>query len=300
MSTQPKSNTLLNLLLVLLGILAALLLSAAIFLAFQYKNLNDELVVKDSIIETHEQTLDSLYIEIENLKTELRLQQDKYNVDVEEVVGQLESLKVSLKSSGGGNISAYKAQVKTLKEEVAGWEKKSEDWATQVANLQMQIKTLESNNQVLNTQNQSLASEKENLNKKVETGAVLQISSIDCKSFYVSKKGKEKELTKAGKVNKLECCFTIFRNKLAEKSDRTAYLVIRKPNGDVVRASETSVFETSSGLVNFSAKKNFSFNGENTDLCISVDLSEDLEKGSYLMEVFIDGTFSSEQTIDLK
>lgn len=300
MQQNSNSNKLLNISLILLGILAVVLLFAAMFLGWQYVNLNNSIVEKENIIMKQNLQKDSLALEIEELKSELRVQQDLYNVEVESVIGQLENLKVNLRSTGDGNIGHYKAEIKKLKEEIAQLKQNVSVHETEELNYKQQIEKLMYNISQLENKNKELEGEKQVLNTKVETGAVLQISAIECKSFFVSKKGKEKEIAKAGKVNKLECCFTVFKNKIAEKTPRTAYLIIKKPDGEILKSEHSDFFETSTGLMNYTAKKQFQFQGENVEVCISVDLKDDLDKGKYAMEVYIDNAFTSEQTIDLK
>lgn len=300
MSESSGSNRLLNISLVLLGLLVIILLLAAVFLGWQYVELNKSIIEKETIIMKQNFQKDSLNNEIDELKNEIRIQQDRFNLDAENALNQLENLRVNLKSTGGENISFYKKEIKKLKEELANYQQKISTFDSKELDYQKQLEQFKSDMRTLEAKNQVLQSEKQELNTKVETGAVLQISAINCKSYFVSKKGKEKEIAKAGKVNKLECCFTIFRNKLAEKGNRTAYLVIKKPGGNVIKTQRSEFFETNNGMVNYSSKQEFAFQGDNTEVCISVDLDEELDKGKYIMEVYIDKQFTSEQTIELK
>lgn len=300
MSDSSSSNKLLNISLVLLGVLAIILLFTAGFLGWQYVELNKVVVERETLIMKQNFQRDSLTNEIEELKNEIRLQQDRYNLDVETAMGQLESLKVNLKSTGGGNLSYYKSEIKKLKEEVSNYQQKISTFESKELDYQKQVEQYKSDLRTLEAKNQVLQGEKQELNSMVETGAVLQISAINCKSYFVSKKGKEKEIAKAGKVNKLECCFTVFRNKLAVKGDRVAYLVIKTPSGKVIKTQRSEFFETNNGMINYSGKQGFVFQGDNTEICIAVDLDEELDKGKYIMEVYLDKQFTSEQTIELK
>lgn len=296
-----KKNSLINLVLILLGILALLLLAGSLFLGWQYLQLNNEVSRQEQVIERQNIQKDSLQNEIEFLKTEIRKQQDLHNVEVENVIGQLENLKVSLRSnSGGESLNKYKAEVKRLKEEIATFQEQAEAWRLEEAEYKQQLDIARSDMKVLDSQNQSLESDKKMLTEKVESGAVLQISDIAAHAFFVNKKGKEKALDKARKVNKLECCFTVFRNSIAEKGERTAYLIIKEPGGKIIKSDKSALFESTGGLMNYTAMSTFNYDGQDTKLCIDIDLKDDLEKGNYLMEVYIDKNYTSEQKIELK
>ncbi|MBL0911725.1 MAG: hypothetical protein IBJ09_05075 [Bacteroidia bacterium] len=299
---STSSSSIVPVLTILLGALSILLLFAAVFLGWQYLALNKEVGIKEKAVVAAKAERDSLALEIKNIEDELRRQKDFHNVEVDDYMGQIESLKVRLNSNpgGGGNSSSLKREIKLLKEELetknnqlAEWLKKEQDWNQAMEKLKQQLLDKE-------TENRQLAADTAKLGEQVKTAAVLQISSIQCKAVSVNKKGKEKDQAKAVKVNRLECCFTVFRNQLAGKGSKEAYLVIKNPAGDVLSGATRETFESASGLQNYSASAGFDFNGGNQNLCIPFDTEKDLKPGKYLMQVYIDKNKTAESLIQLK
>lgn len=298
---SQSSSSLVPVLTILLGALSILLLFAAVFLGWQYLALNKELGAKESALVVEKAGKDSLMVEIQNLEDQLRRQKDDYNVEIDDYLGQIQNLKVKLNTgSSGGNTAYLKKEIRRLKSELdsasarlAEWGRKEEDWNVAMEKLKQQLLEKETDNRRLNDENGKL-------DEKVKTASVLQISSIHCKAVSVNKRGKEKDQAKAVRVNRLECCFTVFKNQLAENGTKEAFLLIRDPEGDILTGASRETFETASGLQNYSASGQFEFKGENQEICIPFDTEKKLKPGKYLMQVYIDKNKTAESLIQLK
>ena len=89
----------------------------------------------------------------------------------------------------------------------------------------------------------------------------------------------ERELTK------LEICFTVLRNITAERGEKTIYIRINQPNGEVMSLSPENVFTFEENEIAYSAKKNIAYTGENTDflrICKNPLCSADFANGCLL------------------
>lgn len=298
---SSSSSSLGSVLTILLGALSVLLLFAAVFLGWQYLALNKELGLKESALISEKAQKDSLGVELKNLEDQFRRQKDFHNVEISDYEGQIADLKVRLSSNtGGGNTSYLKKEIRRLKSELdsanaklAEWMRKEQDWNLAMEKLKQQLQEKEATNRKLSDDNTQLG-------EKVKTASVLQISSIQCKAVSVNKKGKEKNQARAVRVNRLECCFTVFKNQLAGTGSKEAFLVIRDPKGEVLSDASKATFETAAGIENYSATETFDFNGSNKEICIPFDTEKDLKPGKYLMQVYIDKNKTAESLIQLK
>ena len=123
------------------------------------------------------------------------------------------------------------------------------------------------------------------LDKIIGMASILEAQGITVKTL--NNRGKETKRLK--RITKLEICFTILRNITAERGEKTIYIRINQPNGEVMSLSPENVFTFEENEIAYSAKKNIAYTGENTDVCIYYNIDTTLEKGTYHIGIFGDG-----------
>lgn len=123
------------------------------------------------------------------------------------------------------------------------------------------------------------------LGKLIDMAAILEAHNIQLKTLN----NKGKETSRLKRITKLEICFTVLRNITAERGEKTIYIRINQPNGEVMSLSPENVFTFEENEIAYSAKKNIAYTGENTDVCIYYNIGTTLEKGTYHIGIFGDG-----------
>jgi hypothetical protein len=123
------------------------------------------------------------------------------------------------------------------------------------------------------------------LGKLINMAAILEAQNIQVRTL--NNKGNDTKRLK--RITKFEFCFTILRNITAERGEKTVYICINAPTGDVMTLSPENVFTFEENQIVYSAKKNIAYTGENIDVCIYYDIEKELEKGTYQIGIFADG-----------
>jgi hypothetical protein len=162
-----------------------------------------------------------------------------------------------------------------------------------------QIDSLNSANKVLRTENfevhkkfqaatetvQQLSKDKESLNQVVTKASIMEV--INFSMTPLNSKGK-----KTGwfsQTANLQFSYTVAKNVTAQPGDKTIYLRITRPDGDVLTKGSNNVFQFENKSIAYSATKNFEFTGDAKNDVIYWKIGEILPKGIYRAEFFIDG-----------
>ncbi|ADQ80753.1 hypothetical protein Palpr_2621 [Paludibacter propionicigenes WB4] len=162
-----------------------------------------------------------------------------------------------------------------------------------------QIDSLNSANKMLRNENvevhkkyqaatetvQQLSKDKESLNQVVSRASIMEVTNFSMTPL--NSKGK-----KTGwftQTANLQFSYTVSKNVTAQPGDKTIYLRITRPDGDVLTKSPNNVFSFENKEIAYSATKNFEFTGDAKNDVIFWKIGEILPKGMYRAEFFIDG-----------
>ena len=162
-----------------------------------------------------------------------------------------------------------------------------------------QIDSLNSANKILRNENvevhkkyqaatetvQQLSKDKESLNQVVNRASIMEVTNFSMTPL--NSKGK-----KTGwftQTANLQFSYTVSKNVTAQPGDKTIYLRITRPDGDVLTKGSNNVFSFENKEIAYSATKNFEFTGDAKNDVIFWKIGEILPKGMYRAEFFIDG-----------
>lgn len=215
-------------------------------------------------------TNDSLLIKLEQEK--LRTQQ------------LLEELRQT-KADDAAEISRLKKELKTLR--------------AVMRNYVVQIDSLNRINEKLSKENKrvkerykeasetitTLSEEKEALSEKVELASQLDLMGLQ---MYPAKKSGKK-ISKIKKAKKLVINFLITKNITAPTGEKTIYVRITTPDGNVLTKNESNLFTYENKELNYSIKKYMEYTGEEQEVTVYWDVEEFLPAGRYRVHVFVDG-----------
>lgn len=178
-------------------------------------------------------------------------------------------------------IALLNTQLRAYEERIAVLEKENE----QLANLN---KTVTEERDSTVTKNIALA-------QKVRLGAVLHASNIRLQPIDLRRGGrKERETSRARRVDVLRVSFDIDENRIAESGVKELYLRVIAPDGSLLSnaAYGSGVTETYDGqTLNYTMAKQIDLRGGEAVRNVVVDWHQDSDygKGSYRIEIFHDG-----------
>ena len=141
-----------------------------------------------------------------------------------------------------------------------------------------------------------LSSEKASLSEKVAIAAQLDATNISL--TLLDKKDKAMKKPKLKDCMKMQVGFTITRNVTASNGNRTIYVRIQNPGGNVLGGGGTFPFENRQ--LECSARRVVEYTGEETSVSVYWPVTQMLEKGQYRVSIFADGHMIGSRTFNFE
>ena len=141
-----------------------------------------------------------------------------------------------------------------------------------------------------------LSSEKASLSEKVAIAAQLDATNISL--MLLDKKDRAMKKPKLKDCRKMQVSFTISRNVTASNGNRTVYVRIQNPGGNVLGGGGTFPFENRD--IECSARKVVEYTGEETNVSVYWPVTQMLENGQYRVSIFADGHMIGSRTFNFE
>ena len=139
-----------------------------------------------------------------------------------------------------------------------------------------------------------LSHEKASLSEKVAIAAQLDAAGIQLQ--LLNKRGKDAKKLKD--CTQMKTSFVITKNVTASNGNRTVYVRIQNPGGNVLGGGGTFAYENRQ--LECSAKKTIEYTGEETPVTVYWNVSQMLEAGDYRVSVFADGNMIGTKSFAFK
>lgn len=233
---------------------------------------------------------DELKIRITNDSLQQKLEQEKLRTQQ-----LLEELKQT-KATDAAEITRLKKELKTVRAVMRSYV--------------IQIDSLNRINEKLTNENKrvtakykeasqtisTLNEEKEALTEKVELAS--QLDAIGINMFAAKSNGKAARKIKSAKS--LVVGFTIAKNITAPTGEKTIYVRITTPDGNILTKESGNLFTYENKEINYSIKKYIEYTGEEQAVTLYWDIEEFLQAGKYLVHIFADGNMIGSSAFDIK
>ena len=245
---------------------------------------------------------------IEKQKEELRAQKESISkmISTTKDYNSIRSRMKDLEAQAEGylaELDALREQNALLTEENA---KLGEEKRFLEDNLQEQIRQNDDLTDVkakLVTEKSNLESQNKNLNKKVTKASVIEVQNVDVTGYKVNDSGKASKKRYANNIDRLKICFDAMPNPVAEPGDEVFYIRLIAPNGQTVAMDElgSGILTTAEGeQIRFTAMKDFDYNQEAVNACLSWEPGVAFDKGNYQVEVYNKGHLSGTGSFKLR
>ncbi|MBQ9356736.1 MAG: hypothetical protein IJT98_05555 [Prevotella sp.] len=143
-------------------------------------------------------------------------------------------------------------------------------------------------------QNQNLQQERQSLSEQVAIAAQLDATAISM--TMLNKRGRAARRVRDCK--QLQVSFNISRNVTAQNGQRTLYVRIQTPAGDVLSGGGSFAYENRQ--LEYSMKKVIEYSGEETAVTVYWQVGEFLEAGDYHVSIFADGNMIGSRNFSLE
>lgn len=187
------------------------------------------------------------------------------------------------KANDAAEITRLKKELATMREVLRSYVLQIDSLNRLNTELTTQNEDLRRSNEEQQQQISNLASEKESLSDKVAIASQLDATAISIQAK--NKKGKPAK--KIGDVKKFQISFNIARNVTAAAGNRSIYVRILKPTGEVLAGGGSFPFENRN--LEYSIRKDIEYTGEETPVTVYWDVAEMLVAGQYRVQIFADG-----------
>lgn len=215
------------------------------------------LLANDSIVEKYA----AARAQIEKLMAELKNEKNKSAAQINKLKGEIETLK--------GILRDYTARINELMAEND--------------QLKEENTSIKNENQNLNSRVQDMTRKNEHLTERMTLAEKLNVTGVSLRAL--NKKGKnEKNITKA---KRLVVTFTIPQNNSTPAGEKTIYLRITTPEGDLLSGGGSFNFE--GATLQATARRTIEYaNEEIGGIEIYWDVNATLNPGTYTVELFCD------------
>ena len=274
---------------IIIGVLAAALLTAIIFIIFGYKK-QGELkregdLTKQELMDASAK-LEALGIELDQKIEEIQ----KLGGDIEELQlarEEIEKEKETLRKSSN-------VQISRLRERVKGYETLLKDKDEEIAKLRVIADSLMSENTTLKTQQNemqevltTMEEDKGKLEEQVAFAGRLQAENI--KVYAVNKRGKEREGEfKSRQIEKLKMEFNIGENNVAPIEGKEILVRVIEPAGNVIFdvATGSGTFMIDGREEFYTVKQDILFDNTKQTLTFLYQKPTEFEPGQYTLEIY--------------
>ncbi len=273
---------------------------------------------KNKMAEDNNNLLKQKQQQVDSIKNDRSTLQSEFDA-VSAKVDQLESQKSKMDSALQGDKSqmmqlqarirsilskgnATRQELKDAREMIASLNDKTKEYEAKIAELEKENKTLTGKNKVLTKERDSTVAK--NIALK-QVGSVLHASNIRMEPIHVRRNGKEKETSKAKKVNELRITFDIDENRIAESGTKQVYVRIIGPDQSVLSNTANgsgSMTSTSGDQLLFSVMKEIPLVQGQPVKDVVIDWHQDGNylKGTYSIEIFNEGYKVGNGNVTLK
>ena len=224
-------------------------------------------VKADSLLKTKDKDIESLRSRVQKILNDKNATQAQLS-EARRLVAQLK-----------GNIETYVAEIESLKAENM---QLTEEKRQVTAERDIVQKNLDSAGGVIK--------EKEDV---IDIGSTLHASNFSIIGIKEKNSGKEKETTKAKKVDKLRISFVLDENRITQSGPKDIYVAITSPDGKpvTVEALGSGRFVTRDGVERSFTKKiqvNYE-QGQKIPVTIEWSQNSDFQTGNYKIEIYNNG-----------
>ena len=265
--------------------------------AWLFYNLHEQKIANQEMAELAE--LDKEEMENEYERFTLQYGEMMTQINNDSLVAQLtqEQLRTQQLLEELKNVKATDArEITRLKKELSTVRAVLRSYIRQVDSLNQVNETLRNENSQIrdelaasNREIAGLATEKASLSEKVAIAAQLDATNI----VMTPLNKRNKAAKKMKDCKQIHVSFTITKNVTATNGNRTVYVRIQTPNGDILSGG---MFDYEDRKIEYSMKKTIEYGGEEVSVSTYWNVNEFLSPGEYRVSVFSDGHMIGSRT----
>ena len=272
-----------------------LLLPAAYFsisYIVKYRSIKEDYAIVESARQLFEEQNALLQRDAESLVHELEELKDRNDtmmIKYQEAVTMLEQLQKE-RTYNYNQLAKYKKEVETLRGVMKGYLRQIDSLNT--INNNLQAENVAYKKEITTAQLRADVAEEraDELGTKVRIGSVIRASGVR----IVALNDNSKEVRRVKQATRLRVDFELTANELAEPGEKSIYICITAPDGYVLSSEDMILFMYEGEEMMASALRKVDYENQSVPVSIYYDGSH-FEKGTYRVDIYIDGRHSGSQ-----
>ena len=205
------------------------------------------------------------------------------------------------------NLIRTKSDLKEAQQKIAALKDISKRYLANIDSLLVLNETLTiekdsviKENKNINWKNYKLNKQNEKLAEKVNKGSVLELLSIDVEAVRYRSTGREVTTRFAKKVQKIRVCFSVGANQISDAETKEVYLQIINERGMLISGLEEMNVEVNDSTFGCTSLAEFDYNNIEMENCFEWERIAQLEKGTYLLNLIIEGRVLGQTELKLR
>jgi uncharacterized membrane-anchored protein YhcB (DUF1043 family) len=205
------------------------------------------------------------------------------------------------------NLIRTKSDLKEAQQKIAALKDISKRYLANIDSLLVLNETLTiekdsviKQNKNINWKNYKLNKQNKKLAEKVNKGSVLELLSIDVEAVRFRSTGREVTTRFAKKVQKIRVCFSVGANQISDAETKEVYLQIINERGMLISGLEEINVEVNDSTFGCTSLAEFDYNNIEMEICFDWERIAQLEKGTYLLNLIIEGRVLGQTELKLR
>lgn len=196
----------------------------------------------------------------------------------------LEELRIT-KATNARRIAALKKELATVRSVMVTYVHQIDSLNRTNQQLTEENQQYRVRNQEITQANTQLTQVNTQLTQVVTRAAMLEVSDFVCTPLNK----RDRKTSYFSQIQKLQFNYAIQKNITCEPGNKTVYLVLRRPDGEVMQKRPEQLFTYENGKVPYSIRQSIEYAGETIAQTMYWQVEEILQTGTYTAEFFIDG-----------
>lgn len=276
---------------IVVGVVLIVVLAVALFLSLrQTRQTKTEMAEMVEMMDFEKEQLEDEY-------SDLAMQFDGYQINVGndslvQLLGQeqqrvrdlLEELRVT-KATNARRIAQLKQELATVRSVMVQYVQQIDSLDRTNKRLVTENREVRQRYQEVSRQAEQLEKEKTQLHEVVTRAAMMEVSNFSM--LPLNNRGRK--AARYSQITNLQFNFSVLKNITAVPGNKTVYLRIVRPDGEVMVKSDKNLFSYENGRIPYSVSKTFEYTGEALTDVMYWTVEEILQIGTYNADFFIDG-----------
>ncbi len=292
---DKKNNN--KLIIIILAILLVGIVAYTFYNNNEHKKLTTEIEGEKMDIE---QNLDSMIVKYEDAISQKTAMSNELSIERDRIIGLRDSLK-NVKATDYRLIRKYRREIANLQKTNQRLFYLNDSLTGMNSLLQT---NLDSANVKISTQlamNDTLSLQNLNLSEKVAIASVLKVKTAKILAMRTRNNGKLVETSRSRNTDAFRINFTIDKNEITDQGEREVYIQIINSKGKTIAPKGSVMLADETTTIDYSDKTIVNYLNEAVDVISLVEVDRaKINRGAYMVNIFINNKFAGETKIVLK